>query len=938
MVLEIIKSKYDNRKYKIITLKNNLEVMLISDKDTNTSSVSMNVGVGCFQDPSNIPGLAHFLEHMLFMGTSKYPNENDFFNYLSKNNGISNAFTSPDSTNYHFEINSSAFNKALDRFAYFFISPLFKKDSIDKEMNAINSEHSKNLQNNTRRILSVLRILSKNDHLTHKFCTGNLETLKEIPKKNKINIYNELLKFYKKYYSSNIMKLVVLDNDSLQQMEKKIKIFEKINNNNVQISKNNIDPYKDQLTNVIINPTNDNDTLEMFWSINSKDREYFRTTLYFICEMLEYKGNHSFLSFLKKEGYIYNLDFSYMNYNNLSYYLSYVSINLTKKGLNNIDTVISLIYEFIEYVKNIDKNIIKSRFKDLNSIAALNFMFKEKEEPLDYVINIAQNMAIYPRKYYLVGDDLMRNFKFNIIQDILNKILNKKSINMILSKDIFNNNSNNKINKEYYYGTEYIIQKKPNKIINTTSLNISNNIKFPKKNKYIPTDFTIKNNINNNNLPSKILDNKLHEVWFKQDNIFNKPFVYLQIELINPIAYNSPKNTVLNSLLINIWNDILIEKFYSALNVGNIINLSSCLEGFIITLFSYSSLFINLFNDLFNEIIDGKIDKKIFDNKKNLLKKYYKNIQYKSPLNQAYIEVYEILIENYIYNKEKIKVIDSITYDDLLNYKKELFTNIYFKFLFHGNIIKSDALEIINIINNKIKFNKISHYPKYKIIKLENKRIIYSKKSTNKNENDSVIASFYQFGKLNYNLYLLVEILQSIISEPYFNQLRTKEQLGYIVQSKIIYFDKIIGLVFFIQSSVKGPNYLLDRIDNFLKNFRNTLEKMTNSEFTYYIKSIINSKKKKYSSLSEEFNFYSNEIKINEYKFNRKIIDIQYLNKIKKNQIIELYDKFITNKFRNLVIKIIGKCGINDKCLDNDSDNYLIKSLTNFKKNSKIFS
>ena len=64
------------------------------------SSVSIVVNAGSFNDPKHRPGLAHFLEHMIFMGSQKYPGENDFSDHINSNGGSSNAYTEYEYTNY----------------------------------------------------------------------------------------------------------------------------------------------------------------------------------------------------------------------------------------------------------------------------------------------------------------------------------------------------------------------------------------------------------------------------------------------------------------------------------------------------------------------------------------------------------------------------------------------------------------------------------------------------------------------------------------------------------------------------------------------------------------------------------------------------------------------------------------------------------------------
>ena len=142
-----ILSSSDKRKYlsKVIE-KNRLHYLLISDPDTDKSSACMDVAVGSMSDPTNAMGLAHFLEHMLFMGTEKYPVENAYSAYLSSHGGSSNAYTDQENTVYYFDIQTDFLEESLNMFSSFFTCPLFAESSTNREINAVDSENTKNLQ------------------------------------------------------------------------------------------------------------------------------------------------------------------------------------------------------------------------------------------------------------------------------------------------------------------------------------------------------------------------------------------------------------------------------------------------------------------------------------------------------------------------------------------------------------------------------------------------------------------------------------------------------------------------------------------------------------------------------------------------------------------------------------------------------------------------
>ena len=190
-----IKSSLDDRNYKIFTLPNKLKVIIVSDINTDKAAASLQVNVGQFDD--TLPGIAHFLEHMLFMGTKKYPDENSYSSFLSMNGGNSNAYTANEHTNYHFNVKHDKLDEALDRFCSFFISPLLTQSATDRELNAVHNEYCKNLNSDVWRKYFLLKSHASKNSPFSKFGSGNMETLGDSVSRDVLR--QELMEVFKLY-------------------------------------------------------------------------------------------------------------------------------------------------------------------------------------------------------------------------------------------------------------------------------------------------------------------------------------------------------------------------------------------------------------------------------------------------------------------------------------------------------------------------------------------------------------------------------------------------------------------------------------------------------------------------------------------------------------------------------------------------------------------
>jgi insulysin len=259
---EIFKSQQDSKYYRGLILENGIKVMLISDPTAEKSAACLCVEVGHMSDPADLPGIAHLTEHVLFLGSQKYPEENHFRSFVSENGGVTNAQTFADVTKYFFDIMPEKLDEALDRFAQMFISPLFKESSVTREISAVNSEHEKNVSVDAWRTRMVNKTLANPNHPYSKFSTGNVNTLMDFPKRYGIDVRAELVEFHGKWYrSGNLMNLAVIGKNSLDKLEEFVRnhFVDGIENKNVELPLWEDEVYmKDQMmTKTFIEPVMD---------------------------------------------------------------------------------------------------------------------------------------------------------------------------------------------------------------------------------------------------------------------------------------------------------------------------------------------------------------------------------------------------------------------------------------------------------------------------------------------------------------------------------------------------------------------------------------------------------------------------------------------------------------------------------------------------------
>ncbi|XP_048458054.1 nardilysin [Rhincodon typus] len=381
------------------------------------AAAALCVGIGSFSDPDDLPGLAHFLEHMVFMGSERYPDENGFDAFLKRHGGSDNASTDCEHTVFQFDIQRKYFKEALDRWAQFFIGPLMIQDTIDREVEAVDSEFQLASPSDSSRKELLFGSLARPGHPMGKFFWGNSETLKHMPKENNIDTYARLKEFCKRHYSAHYMTLAVQSKETLDTLEAWVKeIFSQVPNNG--LPKPDFSEFRDPFETSAFNklyrvvPVKKVHSLNITWALPPQKQYYRIKPLHYISWLIGHEGTGSILSLLRarclalalfggngETGFEQNSTYSVFN----------ISITLTDDGYQQFYEVAHIVFQYMKMLQKLGPQ--ERIYSEIQKIEDNEFHYQEQTDPIDFVENVCENMQLFAKEDFLTGDQLL--FEYN---------------------------------------------------------------------------------------------------------------------------------------------------------------------------------------------------------------------------------------------------------------------------------------------------------------------------------------------------------------------------------------------------------------------------------------------------------------------------------------------------------------------------------------------
>ncbi|KAI9468140.1 Metalloenzyme, LuxS/M16 peptidase-like protein [Coemansia mojavensis] len=821
-------SKIDQRQHKLISLPNGLTALCTHDVSAPYAAAAMTVNVGSLVNPPEHLGLAHLLEHMLTMGSEKYPQEDDYMNYMSNNAGVQNAFTHDNTTTYYFHVSLDAFEGALARFSQAFTHPLLSESCAKREINAVDSEFKGLLQCDDMKLRQIKKSLACSDHPYSYFYAGNLETLRSD------GLAKQVQSLFSNHYSADRMKLSVVSSHSISQIvEWVVSMFSGIQRCEPASQQPVKHPLcKDVLGKLIYYQTNEQCyKMDVEFPLPDIQPLYKTAPATYYSSLLEYKGPGSLYEMLVQAELIVDIasHVAYPYYNGFNMFT--VQFALSKNGYQHYSMVLNAMFAYFQMLG--EKGPQEKYFNELVAKQKLECASESQRIPDLFCTSVSMAMC---NRYLCPWDILTSSASYydaSLISQFIQYFTPDTCQAFIGGPDHpeFSLDS-----YEPYFKTPYCIRKLEisQDAAKLCSSPLTYRFSLPVHNPYMPRQLDIVGTLDSDkNTPTLLQKSDLMEIWHKLDNQYLAPYGNVNLLILLPDVQSSIKDQAVADVLEKYINKDLAKVSSDANAAGMEFTITSKPGSLLIMVSGISESQPLLLNTILEKIRALKVSKHAYDRAVSDTKLMYQDMRLKQPFEQLQdLETTQFAQLPAFYPTELENT--PVTMADVQAKVDSIFAQTYSKLLVNGNFSEKHAIDVATMVRQTIGSKPLSttrHTPANQV-RIKPGHYVYQTTAADlETTNNAVRVNIYCGSDSNHKDAVIIDLLVSLISRPFFSQLRTQEQLGYTVQAYSESHDNgSIAIVFCIQGEA-NPLYLTMRINQFIKEIRQRIAACSMEDF-----------------------------------------------------------------------------------------------------------
>ncbi|WP_264342608.1 insulinase family protein [Rheinheimera sp. MM224] len=834
-----MQSPNDKRQYLALTLLNDLPVLLVHQQDAEKSAAALTVNVGHFDDPAERQGLAHFLEHMLFLGTEKYPDAGEYQHFINHHGGSHNAWTGTEHSSFFFDIDTDYFEQALDRFADMFRAPLFHADYIEKERQAIEAEFSLKLKDDSRRIYQVHKETVNPAHPFAKFSVGNLLTLCDTPEQS---LQQAVQQFFDSHYGARRMTLCLVSPLPLQQMEQLVHQYFAALPNHVCAKAPLSEPLylaEHQALQLDIAPHKFSQRLVASFALPDIQPWYKYKLISFLAHLLGDEGFGSLLAYLKDQGWVNQLSagggIDGSNYKDFT-----LSFELTEQGVFAKDQILEAMFGQLQLLRQ--SPFPEHLFLERQRLVQWSYLYQEPSTALQGACDLSVNMQHYPVDDYVYGDYRMDLPPEALYRELLERFRPDNMRVMFIAPDI-------QANREArWYQTPYSVQPlEQSQIEHYLHAKVPPGNHLPQSNPYLVTELKLLSDADHMAKPQLLVQESGFKLWFKADTDFKTPKGHIFVQLNLPNCIGSVSQMACSRLWLELFQDQINESFYAATTAGLTYNLHVQHSGISLHSSGLAGNQIKLVADLLAQMAFCQFDEQRFDEIKRQLIRHWQNHSKNKPVSKLFSQLSSLLQPLNPDIDQLAAALQQQSYSDFIQFHHQLLQQVHLDAFMVGNWHASDATQLSQALKGWLsEQNQGEALPRQRY-NTQGIGPVWVKVPVEHSDQALVIyLPSRQKQPVDMALFMLANHL---LSPEYFHVLRTEQQLGYLVGTGYVPMNLLPGIAFYIQSPAASCADLYKATLAFYKNFLSELEELDEEEFVQMKQGLATQIKERDSSL-----------------------------------------------------------------------------------------
>ncbi len=718
-----------------------------------------------------------------------------------------------------------------------------------------------------------------------------------------MDVRKEFIKFHDDHYSANRMKLVVLGKESLDELETWVgDLFAGVHNKNLPQKRwDGIQPYTkaELMTRIFAKPVMDQRTLEIYFPYQDEDDMYETQPSRYISHLIGHEGPGSILAYIKAKGWANGLSAGPMTICPGSAFFT-ISIKLTEEGLKVYEEVVKAVFQYISLIREVPPQ--KWIVDEVKGIAEVDFKFQEKTSASSFARIMCSTMQKpLPREWLLSGTDLIRKFDSKAISTA-SEYLRADNYRLTIVSQSYPGGWDK---KERWYGTEYKVERIPaefaeavKKAAECNEKNRVPELHLPHRNEFIPSKLSVeKKEVDEGMKAPKLIRNEDSvRTWWKKDDRFWVPRANVFVTLRNPLASATPANSVRTRLFCALVKDALVEYSYDAEIAGLEYELGDYYVGMGIDISGYSEKISVLLEKVLVTMRDLEVKPDRFKIVKERLVRGYRNWDFQQPYHQVGEFTNWLGSDKGWINEQYLNEVGSLTPEDISAFYPQLLRQLHLEILCHGNMYKEEALKLTDLVQSTLKSRPLPQTQwnvARSLILTPGSNYTY-RRPLGDPANVNHCIEYYVFcgSRIDRNLRAKILLLGQMTDEAGFDQLRTKEQLGYIVFTGPKSAATTMGYRVIIQSE-KPTEYLEDRINAFLAMFSKSLENMPQEEFESHKQSLVNKRLEKIKNLDQESARFWSHISDEYLDFLQRDHDVEHIKPLTKDEMVEFFNYYI---------------------------------------------